>query len=159
MAVALAASAMCCPSCAQAGVVSWGHWGPSNAPSIQSLQSLWAFGTASLGQESGLVCRNTWQSGDTGKRLGRWELEILGSSKRHGEHMAKRSRGPCTDSELTWGCGHARTAEAGGSLAFGGCSQVAFGVRTEDLFSLLLPTHLGMHGSLHKRSLGIDSTP
>lgn len=67
--------------------------------------------------------------------------------------MAKRSRGHRADSELTCRCGRARTAEAGGSVGFGGSRQAAFSVRTENLFSILLPTHLGMHGSLHKRSL------
>lgn len=37
----------------------------------------------------------------------------------------------------------ARTAGAGQTLEFSG-SHVAFGVRTESLFSILFPTHLGM---------------
>lgn len=51
--------------------------------------------------------------------------------------------GLCRDSWFSCLCVPARTAEAGQSSEFSG-SQVDFGVETENLFSILFLTYLGM---------------
>lgn len=61
----------------------------------------------------------------------------------HWEYIPRKSRGPCADSGLNCLRGITRVAEAGRSLEFSG-SRVAFGVRTQNLFSIVFPAHLSI---------------
>lgn len=116
MAVALPAS--CFHSgCAQAG--GGGILGVMRNPALLQLrfQAPRAFGIASLGQEPGLVCRNTWHSGDAGKLLSRGELGSRGSQQWHWEGVPGRSRAPRTDSGLICLCGPCRGCSIRAQLA------------------------------------------
>lgn len=63
--------------------------------------------------------------------------KCIGNASLEGAGVLVQTQGPTVCVAL------ARAARAGQTLAFSG-SHVASGVRTENLFSILLPTHLGM---------------
>lgn len=97
MVVALAASAVCCQAVPRRGRgCPGGDEEPGLAPA--KAPSPWAFGTASLGQEPGLVCRSAGHSGDAGKPA------------------AEESREPGDLSDGTRGCPWAEPRTQGGSV-------------------------------------------
>lgn len=98
------------------------------------LQSPWAFGTASLGQEPGFVCRNTWQSADTGKqhsKMGAEDPEYLKNGTGTISLREAKVLVQIQNSRVDVAGPGLQRQEEGGSLGFGGSSHEAFGIRTE----------------------------